>query len=91
MNDSTFFILPDAHAGDAVDEMLISIDGTVRTMSAETIFSLLNAIEGILAEPYGCTHCDSGVPRNPEKGHQVGCPYELARIAIAKATKEPTQ
>ena len=46
---------------------------------------LLAALRGVLAEPYGCTLCDSGKPRNAAKGHQPDCPYEAARAAIAKA------
>jgi hypothetical protein len=47
---------------------------------------LLAALRGLLAEPYGCSLCDSGKPRNEAKGHQPDCPYEAAREAIAKAT-----
>lgn len=36
-------------------------------------------IRALLAEPYGCTLCDCGKPRRPEKGHQLDCPYELAQ------------
>ncbi len=43
---------------------------------------LLTALRGLLAEPYGCSLCDSGKPRNPAKGHQPDCPYEIARAAI---------
>jgi hypothetical protein len=46
---------------------------------------LLAALEGLILEPYGCTLCDSGEARNPEKGHQPDCPYEAARAAVAKA------
>jgi hypothetical protein len=46
---------------------------------------LLNALRGLLAEPYGCTHCDSGKARNPAKGHQPDCPYEIARAVVAQA------
>jgi hypothetical protein len=41
----------------------------------------------IFAEPYGCTLCDSGVPRNKEKGHQPDCPFEVARAALAHIEK----
>ena len=47
---------------------------------------LLDALQRILAEPFGCTLCDSGVVRNPDKGHQPDCPWEFARLAIKKAT-----
>lgn len=50
----------------------------------------LAALQGILAEPYGCSLCDSGKLRNPGKGHQPDCPYEVAHAAIAKARAEPT-
>jgi hypothetical protein len=49
------------------------------------------ALQGILAEPYGCTLCDSGKPRNPEKGHQPDCPYEAARAALVPARGEGDQ
>jgi hypothetical protein len=49
---------------------------------------LLSALQGILAEPYGCSLCDSGKPRNPGKGHQPDCSYEVARAAIAKARSD---
>lgn len=48
------------------------------------LHELTNAVKRILAEPYGCSLCDSGVPRNLEKGHQPDCPYELARLAIQR-------
>lgn len=32
----------------------------------------------ILEEPWGCTLCDSGVPRDPQRGHQPDCPYAFA-------------
>lgn len=43
------------------------------------------ALRAILAEPHGCSLCDSGVPRNPAKGHQPDCPYEMARAVLAEA------
>jgi hypothetical protein len=49
---------------------------------------LLAALEGILAEPFGCSLCDSGVPRNEAKGHQPSCPFDHGRAAIAKAKGE---
>lgn len=51
------------------------------------IHELANAIRRILDEPYGCSLCDSGVMRNPAKGHQPDCPYELARLAYERVTK----
>ena len=39
---------------------------------------LEDALRGLLAEPYGCTLCDCGKPRNVAKGHQPDCPYEIA-------------
>lgn len=50
--------------------------------------ALVGAVEGLLDEPYGCTLCDAGRPRNPEKGHQPDCAYEAARAALA-AVKVP--
>jgi hypothetical protein len=50
--------------------------------------ALLDALQAILAEPYGCSLCDSGTPRNPAKGHQPDCPYEVARLAIEKISRE---
>jgi len=47
---------------------------------------LLEALQAILAEPYGCSLCDSGIPRNPAKGHQPDCPYELAQLAVEKVS-----
>jgi hypothetical protein len=46
---------------------------------------MLAALRAILAEPYGCSLCDSGKPRNPSKGHQADCPFEAARAAITRA------
>lgn len=46
---------------------------------------LVSALQALLAEPYGCSLCDSGKPCNPAKGHQPDCPYEQARAALMKA------
>jgi hypothetical protein len=62
-----------------------SIDAEQIAKLAAAAPDLLAALQGILAEPYGCTLCDSGTPRNPVKGHQPDCPYEIARAALAKA------
>lgn len=48
------------------------------------IHELTNAIERIFSEPYGCSLCDSGVMRNPAKGHQPDCPFEIARLALER-------
>lgn len=48
---------------------------------------LIEILRRILAEPYGCSLCDSGVPRNPEKGHQPDCPYSAAREAVESADR----
>jgi hypothetical protein len=40
-------------------------------------------LRGLLAEPYGCSFCDSGKLRNPTKGHLSDCPYERAAVALA--------
>jgi len=45
---------------------------------------LLEAVRMIIAQPYGCTLCDSGRPLNPAKGHQPDCGFEAARIAVAR-------
>jgi predicted nucleic acid-binding protein len=42
----------------------------------------VEALKALLKEPHGCSLCDSWNPRNPAKGHQPDCPYELARAAI---------
>lgn len=51
---------------------------------------MLDALRALMAEPHGCTHCDSGKLRKPvhkydEPGHQPDCPYQKALDAIAKA------
>lgn len=45
---------------------------------------VLEALRMLLAEPYGCSLCDSGKMRNPKKGHQPDCPYENAKRVIQK-------
>jgi hypothetical protein len=40
-----FFILPDAKAADARDEIYISIDGTVRTLSAATVVKMIAELQ----------------------------------------------
>ena len=45
---------------------------------------LATAITAILLSPYGCSLCDCGKSRNPIKGHQPDCPYELARATLAE-------
>lgn len=42
------------------------------------------ALQALIDEPYGCTLCDCGRPRNPAKGHQPDCPYERARAVLSK-------
>lgn len=42
----------------------------------------LAILREILAEPFGCSLCDSGVPRNPAKGHQPDCPYGRAQVLM---------
>jgi len=46
---------------------------------------MLEALKAIFREPYGCPFCDSGILRNPQKGHEPDCPFELARLAISEA------
>ncbi len=45
---------------------------------------LATAITAILLSPYGCSLCDCGKSRNPIKGRQPDCPYELARATLAE-------
>lgn len=47
---------------------------------------LVNAVQEIFREPYGCPFCDSGILRNPKKSHSDDCGFELARLALEKAT-----
>jgi hypothetical protein len=49
---------------------------------------LLKAVKGLLDEPYGCSLCDSGVPRLSTKGHQPDCPFLIARAVISQGLKE---
>lgn len=53
------------------------------------IARLREAVEGLLADPYGCPFCDSGVLRRPlnEKDHATDCPYAVARIVLASGAK----
>lgn len=57
--------------------------------------SLRAALERILAEPYGCSFCDSGKLRNPVKPHEEDCGFAMAAAALARPMKavprEPTQ
>lgn len=46
---------------------------------------LLRAVELLIADPWGCAFCDSGVLRNPAKGHRGDCHFEIARRAVEKA------
>jgi hypothetical protein len=49
---------------------------------------LETALRAILAEPYGCRFCDSGVLRNPQKGHDADCGFFLAASALQSATAD---
>lgn len=49
---------------------------------------LVDAVQAIFRNPYGCTLCDSGIPRNPAKGHQPDCPYEIAHLIVDDLTGE---
>jgi hypothetical protein len=69
--------LPATHEGPACHHHFMQSQAEQRT-------ELLTALQGLLNEPYGCTLCDSGKPRDPAKGHQPDCPYEAARAMIAK-------
>lgn len=42
------------------------------------------ALLRVLVEPHGCSLCDSGTPRNPDKGHQPDCPFESAWTMISE-------
>lgn len=67
-----------------------SATGPVRTrvLTAQAAWNrradeaVLDALRGLLAEPYGCSLCDSGTLRDPAKGHQPDCPYEKARDVL---------
>jgi hypothetical protein len=63
------------------DDFFIS---TTLNEAARELHEISNAVRRIFDEPFGCSLCDSGVPRNPAKGHQPGCPYELARLALER-------
>lgn len=57
---------------------------TIKRLIAERD-RLRAAVQGLLAEPYGCPRCDSGVLRKPIqglKGHTDDCPYALARATL---------
>lgn len=41
------------------------------------------ALRGLLADPYGCPFCDSGVLRNPAKDHLSDCSYKVAQTLLS--------
>ena len=61
-------------------EMTVVEAETMRCLA--TSDAIKDALRGILAEPHGCSLCDYGIPRNPDKGHQPDCPYQLAKQAL---------
>jgi hypothetical protein len=52
--------------------------------------SALEALRAILAKPYGCIYCDSGVQRLPPKfpharkdqGHEADCGFGMAEVIL---------
>jgi hypothetical protein len=71
------------YLGDCVAEHRAQILEALRSAEklerAEALLrSVTLTIRGILKDPYGCSLCDSGLPRNPAKGHQPDCPYQAA-------------
>lgn len=66
-----------------IEAMQAEIEANKRLIGAAP--ELLQALQEILAEPYGCRFCDSGKLRNTAKPHDSCCGFELARAAIAKA------
>ena len=81
---------PDGQIVYNVKPVMRPIDGQIENKADAMLIAaapdLLNALQMIFEEPQGCSLCDCGVPRNPKKGHQPDCPYELARLAVEKAT-----
>lgn len=63
---------------DKAEETATYLAGKLAEVDAERL-ALRDALKALLDEPYGCSLCDSGKPRNPAKGHQPDCPYERAR------------
>jgi hypothetical protein len=45
---------------------------------------IVEALRAILAEPYGCPMCDSGILRSTSKGHWPQCRYPKAVLALAQ-------
>jgi len=48
--------------------------------------AMLEALQAISSDPYGCVFCDSGALHNPSKGHEDSCGFFKAQTAIALAT-----
>ena len=52
---------------------------------------LIVALSNILANPDGCSLCDSGRVRNEAKGHQPDCVYQVARDLLDKREGRSTR
>ena len=49
---------------------------------------LVTAIKALQADPHGCSFCDSGKLRNPEKGHRETCGFALFDAALAASAPQ---
>lgn len=75
MSDDTFFILPDAAAGDARSELLIAIDGKVNTIDADTIGKMIFELHRLAEWLDGWARdkgCEAG---NPDGGSAWSCEH----------------
>lgn len=61
--------------------------GLVARIEADraTIAELLAALEGLVADSFGCPMCDSGTLRNEVRDHYDDCRWVIARAAILRA------
>lgn len=83
-------VLPDGSTrqGWELDGSSLLLKFEARAEAAEQARAALQAaLQSLLSEPYGCSLCDSGKPRNEKKGHQPDCPYERARAILAAQHK----
>jgi len=55
---------------------------STEALEGGVVKQLIEAAQAVLAEPYGCTLCDSGKPRNLAKGHQPDCGFDRLRAAL---------
>lgn len=46
---------------------------------------LVETLAAIIGDPYGCSLCDGGTPRNEAKGHQPDCEFVVAEAVLRKA------